>query len=228
MLFCNLRQFSNLHSEFGDRALQRGSAVIFTALLSSGLLVDAGTYWLFLCGRTGGASEGFPALLFCQISFISGKAAALLSSPGPGRLTLPVSCWAVPFPRVAWPWQAAFQFPPSQEGYEGLTPTESSWKAMPWVMGRLGAPRPRRRLGTGSPKSTLGTAFHYRLLTSAGSATNYFGTRASHSEQAPRSEVSEQLLGEPGNGDCRETAVLARPCWGHLRLSLSCVCRGKL
>lgn len=91
-------------------------------------MVDAGTYWLFLCGRTGGASEGFPALLFCHIPFISGKAAPLLSSPGPGRLTLPVSCWAVPFPRAAWPWQATFQFPPSQEGYEGLTPTESSWK----------------------------------------------------------------------------------------------------
>lgn len=192
-------------------------------------------------GRTGYfyvAEQEVPArasqhCCFATFHLLEGKLQPCCPPPARAAWRPPCPVGQCPFPGWPGPGRPHSSSPHPRRVTRGSRQQKAAgrsllWMAMPWVMGRLGAPRPQRRLGTGSPKSTLGTAFHYRLLTSAGSATNYFGTRASHSEQAPRSEVREQLLGEPGKGDCRETAVLARPCWGHLRLSLPCVCRGKL
>lgn len=57
----------------------------------------------------------------------------------------------------------------------------------------------------------FGTAFYYRLLTSAGRATNYFGgTQACHQEQAPKrvSSFSHCVGTAEKWGDCRLIVAL--------------------
>lgn len=163
------------------------------------------THWLFVCGQAKGAAQPW---CFGHISFISVKAPALSS---PARV-LPCPAGQCPFP--GWP---GLGIPAGSliPGGFGLPTAAGSGSRRSRLCldgdatgggDGSGAPGSQRRLVPAAPNSRsaarLGTSFYYRLLTSAGSATNYFGgTRACPWEQAPRSEAWGQLLGEPGMGD---------------------------